>query len=94
MTLFSRKNISIISTKLSPAKCKYKFERTDNGYTLVSEFEPDVGVALVSDGDYVSFTTSNGDKFSSFEEEWYGDANIRNMDGSSMPYAEWIAKRE
>jgi len=92
-TLYLRKDIGIFFTKISPVSCKYKFKKIDNGYTLASESEPDAGVILVPDKGRISFTDSNGDEFSDFKEEWYGNAFIRNTDGSSTPYAKWIAER-
>ena len=91
--LYSRKNISFLSTRISPARCKYRFERTDNGYKLFSEFEPDAGVVLVPDENRISFTNSKGEKFNDFKDKWYGNAIIRNTDGSTTPYAKWISER-
>jgi hypothetical protein len=84
--------LGVFSTRISPTKAKYRYEKIDDGYKISQEFVPDEGVVLVPEGDYVSFNAPNGDKFDNFKEEWYGTAKIKNKDGSSLPYCEWIAK--
>jgi hypothetical protein len=91
-TLFSRNDLGVFNTRISPAKAKYRFENIADGYEISQEFVPDEGVVLVPDGDYVSFNAPNGDKFDNFKEEWYGTVKIKSIDGSSLTYSEWIAK--
>ena len=91
--LYFRKDMGIYNTKLSPARCKFKYSKSADGYILHSEFEPDNGVVLVPGDDRVTFADSNGDKFDDFKEEWYGNAIVKNRDRSCTPYAEWIAEK-
>jgi hypothetical protein len=91
-TLFTRRDLGLFDTKISPAKSKYIIKKTADGYERSQEFVPDEGVVLVSEGKRISFNAPDGTKFDNFKEEWYGTATIKNIDGNSLPYSEWIAK--
>jgi hypothetical protein len=92
-TLFTREDLGLLGTKISPAKCNYKVVKIDNErFKLSQEFVPDEGVVLAEEGDGVSFNTPDGDKFDNFKKEWFGTARIKNIDGSCLSYFEWATK--
>jgi len=74
---FLRKNLGLWDTKMSPARTKFKIEKTDTHVSCESEFVPDTGVFLVKDNNSITFTDSDGNKFTDYKREWFGSAYVR-----------------
>ena len=93
-TLFTRKNLGLLHTRIIPAKEKYQFRKDDKGYEMSSDFEPDDGVLLSYEGDKVAFMNPDGSAFTKFQKAWYGTAGMKAADGVKVPFAEWAAERQ
>jgi len=79
---FSRKDLGLLNTKISPSKVKFKISKTDTHVYCESEFVPDEGVVLVyGDDKSITFSDSDGNKFTDCKREWFGSAYIKTPSG-------------
>ena len=80
--LYIKNNLGIFSTKISPAKIKFKINKTDTHIYCNSEYVPDNNVYIkYGENDSVTFCESDGSKFKNYKCEWYGSAYIKTPVG-------------
>ena len=79
---FLRNNLGLFDIKISPAKVKFKIDKTDTHISCKSEYVPDKDVVLeYGENGSVTFSEPSGSKFTDYKREWYGAAYIKTPSG-------------
>jgi hypothetical protein len=87
-----RKNLGMYRTAIMPAKIRYKATREGNKMWLSSEYVPDPGVMMKSEGATVSLMNPDGSIYTDFRDEWLGNAYVIDRFGNRISCQDWLSK--